>query len=79
VKTCLLGIANKLVKRKKGKCPICGEPEKKTRPPFGLVGRLHGVSKDHGSMLEAPTKATVNSGYYTSSKGRDVVLAKPGK
>ena len=79
VKTCLLEIANKLSKPKKGKCPICGKDEKKKRPPYGLVGRLHGVSGDHRQMLVAPTKKTVGSGYYTSSKGRDVVLASRGK
>ena len=79
VKTCLEGIANKLSKPKKGKCPICKKDEKKKRPPYGLVGRLHGVSGDHRQMLVAPTKKTVGNGYFTSSKGRDVVLGKPGK
>lgn len=79
VKTTLLSIANKLSKPKKGKCPICGKAEKKKRPPYGLVQRLHGVSDGHRVMLQAPTKRTVSGGYYTSSKGRDVVMAKPGK
>jgi A nuclease family of the HNH/ENDO VII superfamily with conserved AHH len=79
VKTTLLSIANKLTKRKKGKCPICKQDEKKNRPPYGLVGRLHGVSNAHRTMVVSPSKKTVAAGYYTSSKGRDVVLAKPGK
>jgi hypothetical protein len=45
VKTTLLSIANKLSKPKKGKCPICAAEARKTRPPYGLVGRLHGVSR----------------------------------
>jgi len=50
-----------LYRRLKGKCPICNKDEKKKRPPYGLVGRLHGVSGDHRTMLVAPTKKTVVS------------------
>lgn len=76
VKDTLLSIANKLAKPKKGKCPVCEEPEKKGRPPYGLVRRLHGVSGAHRTMLNSPTKRTVLEGYFTSTKGRDTFLAK---
>lgn len=71
----LNGIASKLCKPDKKKCPICNQPLHKgmTRPPFGLVKRLDFVSNEHRKMLLSPTKETVEAGYFTSSKGRDVV------
>jgi hypothetical protein len=71
----LNSIAAKLTKPDKKKCPICkAELNKgKARPPFGLVGRLDFVSGKHRTMLLSPTPTTVEAGYFTSSKGRDVV------
>lgn len=82
VKQALLDIASLLHKPDaKTNCPICGNPlpkeNQKNRPPFGLVNRLNRVSDDHRGMLKAPTPETVTSGYFTSSKGRDVVLGLP--
>jgi hypothetical protein len=75
VKGTLLSIAAKLRKPKKENCPVCEQPlnEGKTRPPFGLVARLDVVSDKHRAMLLSPTPTTVAAGYFTSSKGRDVV------
>jgi hypothetical protein len=76
VKKTLLSIANKLTKPEKKKCPVCGTElnKGKVRPPFALVDRLNFVSDEHRLMLDAPTKKTVNAGYWTSSKGKDVFL-----
>lgn len=60
----------KLGKPKKN-CPVCGKEYNRTRPPYGLVGRLNGVSSQHRRMLvgmSARTKKYVQNGYYTSSR-----------
>jgi hypothetical protein len=72
VKQTLISIAGKIQKKEKDKCPICGKEAKDTRPPFGLVLRLHGVSGRHRSMVVSPTKKTVSAGYYTSTKAKEV-------
>jgi endogenous inhibitor of DNA gyrase (YacG/DUF329 family) len=81
-KQALLNIAGKLHKPDtKTNCPICkkklSKENSKNRAPFGLVGRLNRVSGDHRRMLLTPTVKTVSTGYFTSSKGRDVVLGIP--
>jgi len=67
VKKTLISIASKLV-APDDKCPICNEKFDKSRPPFGLVGRLDLVSSEHKTMLTNPKKEEVSQGYYTSSR-----------
>lgn len=56
------------------KCPMCGEEYDNTRPPFGLVGRLDFISKQHKNMISNISKKKgkkykyVKSDYYTSSR-----------
>lgn len=54
------------------KCPMCKEPYDKTRPPYGLVGRLDFVSSQHKIILRDISihngKRYVQSGYFTSSR-----------
>jgi len=53
------------------KCPVCGDKFDKTRPPYGLVGRLDGVSSKHKTMVNSLGRnATkyVRAGYYTSTR-----------
>ena len=55
-------------------CPFCGEKYEKTRPPYGLVGRLDFVSKQHRNMISNIGKKKgkkykyVKSDYFTSSR-----------
>jgi hypothetical protein len=75
VRRTLEDIASKLG-RPRTTCPVCGESLARTlngvRPPFGLVGRLHGVSAAHRYLittLDADTgKPFVEAGYFTSSR-----------
>jgi hypothetical protein len=53
------------------KCPVCDKKFDKTRPPFGLVGRLDATSGQHRALittLGANAKKYVGQGYYTSSR-----------
>ena len=56
----------------KDKCPICDKKYDKTRPPFGLVGRLDSVSQQHRAMISTlgrrNGKKFVQAGYFTSSR-----------
>lgn len=66
----LEAIVSKLGKPKKN-CPICDKEYEHTRPPYGLVARLNGVSSKHRGMLlglSKRTKKCVQNGYYTSSR-----------
>lgn len=67
----LNNIAKKLGKPKE-ECPVCGEKYDKTRPPYGLVGRIDSVSSEHRRMITTLTKTQgkkfVQNGYYTSSR-----------
>ena len=71
VRGTLDSIKSKLGKPKK-KCPVCEKKFDKTRPPFGLVGRLDFVSGEHRSMInninQSDAKKFVTAGYYTSSR-----------
>lgn len=70
VRKSLEALVDKLGKPKE-KCPVCGEKFDKTRPPYGLVGRLNYISGQHRGMLtslSARTKKFVSAGYYTSSR-----------
>ena len=74
VRTTLEDTAEKLnAKRteKPNKCPICNADikGKKTRPPYGLVGRLNRLSEEHEKALIYPenNRKAIASGYYTSS------------
>jgi hypothetical protein len=63
----------KQVKKKPDKCPVCEKALKKenqkVRPPYGLVNRLHRLSKEHRKALDHPldNRKAINSDYYTSS------------
>lgn len=56
----------------KDKCPICDKKLDKTRPPYGLVGRLDGISAKHRAMITNLSKTDgrkfVAAGYFTSSR-----------
>lgn len=64
----------KKIGRPSDKCPFCGEKYEKVRPPYGLVGRLDFISRQHRGMLSGLTKKTsrkvaaIRQGYFTSSK-----------
>lgn len=72
VKATLRSLADKINLKKPEKCGICDDQiSDKARPPYGLVGRLNGVSRQHRRFLSGPTrKWPVDSGYYTSSRSR---------
>ncbi len=67
----LTDIVRKLGKPK-DTCPICEKKLDKTRPPYGLVGRLDFVSGEHRTMITTMGKKRgkkfVESGYFTSSR-----------
>lgn len=66
----LTSLAQKLGKPA-DKCPVCEKKYDKTRPPYGLVGRLNGISRQHSGMLEQfgeRTRKFVAKGYFTSSR-----------
>ena len=54
-------------------CPFCGSDLEEARPPYGLVGRLDFVSRQHKRMItsihakQKKKKKYVKAGYYTSS------------
>lgn len=57
-------------------CPVCGEEltTNTKRPPYGLIGRLNLLSREHAKPLrdpEANTKA-VRAGYFTSSRAERI-------
>lgn len=65
-------IAAKIVTRGPEKCPVCGKTlEDKSRPPYGLVGRLDAVSRSNRKFLVGPAhKWPVISGYFTSKRSK---------
>lgn len=65
-------IAAKIVTGGSEKCSICGKTlEDKSRPPYGLVGRLDAVSRFHRKFLVGPAhKWPVISGYFTSKRSK---------
>jgi hypothetical protein len=70
VKTTLRALADKINLKKPEVCAICGKQiSDKSRPPYGLVGRLNRVSRQHHRFLAGPVrKWPVDSGYFTSSR-----------
>ncbi len=70
VKTTLRALADKINLKKPEKCAICdSEISDKARPPYGLVGRLNAVSRQHRGFLSGPVrKWPIGSGYFTSSR-----------
>jgi hypothetical protein len=70
VKATLRSLADKMNLRKPETCEICGNQiSDKARPPYGLVGRLNRVSRQHRTFLSGPVhKWPISSGYYTSSR-----------
>ncbi len=70
VRQTLESIAEKLGELE-AKCPICDKKFDKTRPPYGLVGRLDLVSGKHRTMLTTMGKTGkkfVQQNYFTSSR-----------
>ena len=57
VKTTLRALADKINLKKPQKCAICDDQiADKARPPYGLVGRLNSVSRQHRTFLRGPTR-----------------------
>jgi hypothetical protein len=78
VKVTLRALADKINLKKPEKCAICDkEISDKARPPYGLVGRLNQVSRQHRGFLAGPVrKWPISSGYFTSSRSA-LMLALP--
>lgn len=70
VQRTLRALADKIKLQAPEKCGICEkEISDKARPPYGLVGRLDGVSRQHRAFLAGPVrKWPLASGYYTSAR-----------
>jgi hypothetical protein len=70
VKTALRALADKINLKKPTTCGVCDKQlTDKARPPYGLVGRLNGVSRQHRAFLAGPVrKWPLGSGYFTSSR-----------
>lgn len=59
----------------RSKCPVCGKDrDGQNDPPYGLVGRLNRLSYEHRKVLmfAAMNRKAIESGYYTSSRVRDL-------
>lgn len=69
VKKTLSTIADRIIAKHPEKCPACDRTlSDKTRPPYGLVGRLHAVSRHHRRFLRGPPRKWPTSSGYTTSK-----------
>jgi endogenous inhibitor of DNA gyrase (YacG/DUF329 family) len=74
-KKSLLALAGKMKLPTDEACPVCEKKkEQKDRSPFGLVGRLHKISREYRAMLQSPTARTVQAGFYTSSKMKKIFV-----
>jgi hypothetical protein len=75
----LRSIADKVNLKKPQKCGVCDkEISEEARPPYGLVGRLNGVSRMHRQFLAGPVrKWPIGSGYFTSSRSQLMLLPDP--
>lgn len=79
VKTTLRKIADKINLHKPEKCGICGKTiSDKSRPPYGLVGRLNAVSRQHRRFLSGPVRKwpVGDAGYRTSGRSLLMVNAE---
>lgn len=80
----LQDLSNK-IDEPEGKCPFCGEDYDSKRPPFGLVGRLDFVSREHKKMITnmSSNKSRkvhyINAGYFTSSRVKNYFRKIDGK
>lgn len=70
VQATLRSLADKIRLEAPTRCGICGKTiDDKSRPPYGLVGRLHSVSRMHRRFLVGPVrKWPLGSGYFTSAR-----------
>lgn len=68
----LRALSDKLnVRSKDGGCPVCRKKmEDKARPPYGLVGKLDGISRRYSQLLTNPKRkrSSILLGYRTSNK-----------
>ncbi|MCG5056121.1 MAG: AHH domain-containing protein [Myxococcales bacterium] len=69
VKQSLRALADKITLHAPERCGICGkELSDKSRPPYGLVGRLNRLAAVHKMFLRGPVrKWPVSNGYFTSA------------
>ena len=70
VQVALRKLAEKLELKAPENCGICGKKvSDKSRPPYGLVGRLNALSRQHRVFLSGPVhKWPIQSGYFTSAR-----------
>jgi A nuclease family of the HNH/ENDO VII superfamily with conserved AHH len=70
VERSLSEIADRILVKHPVKCPGCdAKISELARPPYGLVGRLHALSRTHRRFVNGPPrKWPTGSGYFTSKR-----------
>jgi len=73
----LRSLADKITLHSPENCGICKKQiQDKARPPYGLVGRLDKVSRQHRRFLSGPAQRwPIASGYFTSA--RSILMNMP--